>query len=268
MPSPPGQEVVWTEVGFEHPLGSVTKPPPGQVLLIDGDGHWTFTPNGPWTDLYKLIELRLPGDVHPIPPGKLPARLDVPLRLTRAARDQAPSLWVLRENATAAVDQLVQNLPDEIIGRLLFAVSGEKDDPTVILRARPSQKGPPELVVNAEAYVPLLQMGNLYAPMGAILEPPLRRERVRDLLAPRPEQVAWLAPVSAGVLGRVPRRDDRRDRVRAARGLGRVRRALARAVDRAVGPQRHLRVRVVRVRGRRVDRQAASRVRRGRLRRR
>jgi cellulose synthase operon protein C len=195
LPTPAGQSLVWTEVGYAHPLVDSVKPPPGQLLFVNGGEEWSSSPDGPWTDVYKLIDLQLPGEGVKLAPARLGKRLTVTLRLARGARDQAPNLWVVRHDALAAVDSLVQTLPEDVIARLLFAAAGTPENPIVILRARAAQKAPPELPIKAEPYLPLMQIGNLYAPADAVLEPPLRRERVRELLAPDPELITWLAPV-------------------------------------------------------------------------
>jgi hypothetical protein len=72
----------------------------------------------------------------------------------------------------------------------------EGGDPIVVLLARLGRQGPPDLALDAgvEAYAPLLQIGNLYVPSDAIVEPPLRRDRLRELLAPATERITWLAP--------------------------------------------------------------------------
>lgn len=189
-----GQEVVWAEIGYEHPLGPHIMAPSGEVVLIGADGKWTTFENGPWSDIYQLIDFRLPGDTSEHNQIEPPRRLEVPLKLANATRVESPSLWVIRNDAVNVVDRLVQTLPDDIIARLLFAVGGNEDDPVVILRARMGRSGPPQIDIAGESYVPLLQITNLYVPLDAIIEPPLRRDKLRELLAPTEDEIAWLAP--------------------------------------------------------------------------
>ncbi|MDB4959386.1 MAG: hypothetical protein JWO36_6955, partial [Myxococcales bacterium] len=132
-----------------------------------------------------------------------------------------PSLWVIRKNGLAVIDRLLDYLPEEIVARLTFAAttgpespsgdsaaaspsgdseaaspSGDSEAaPQIILRARTGRHPPPDLSLggDAEEYAPLAQMPDLYAPAGAIVEPPLRRERLRAIVGVDHGQVVWLA---------------------------------------------------------------------------
>jgi hypothetical protein len=103
-------------------------------------------------------------------------------------------LWVLRSGGAAAIDRLVAELPEDVIARLQFAAGAGADAP-VVLRARAGRQGPPALTLAADAYALLLGVPGLYAPVDALVEPPLRRERLRELLT-APEHVTWLAPLA------------------------------------------------------------------------
>jgi cellulose synthase operon protein C len=117
---------------------------------------------------------------------------------------------VIRERALEQIEQLVCTVPDEIVARLRFAVI-EQPDPRrggtntcVVIRARRSAKGPPALELDAEAYVPAAQIPDLYLPVGATIDPPLRPSRLRELLSDddpsQAQRVVWLAP--QGIEGR------------------------------------------------------------------
>jgi hypothetical protein len=196
VPVRPAQEVVFVELGFTHPLAQTIQAPPGEIVLIPKHGPWLTLKNGPWSDVYQLIDFQLPesGTAHdPIPP---PRRLTVPLRFSRGSRSEPASLWVVGKDPIDTVDRLVQTLPDDVAARLSFAVSaGDATGPVVILRARAGRSGPPEIDVAGEAYVPLLKIANLFLPRDRIIEPPLRRDKLRELLAPRDDEIGWLAPV-------------------------------------------------------------------------
>ncbi|WP_342381325.1 hypothetical protein NVS55_16840 [Myxococcus stipitatus] len=198
VPAIPGQSSVWVELGHVHPLASTLQPSPGSVLLIPGDGPWLSVSDGPWTDLYQLTDLRLPQPAEDWAPAPAPGRLSVQLRLTRAARTEAASLWVLRENAVAQVESLVHTLPETLLAQLRFAVVHSPEGPCVILRARHGRERPPELGLSAMAYAPLPQLADLYLPCDGLLEPPVRRDRLRALLAPVPDTVTWLHPTGGG----------------------------------------------------------------------
>jgi hypothetical protein len=196
LPTPAGQDLVWTEMGWEHPLVDLVRAPAGQLLLIPGNGDWRTLTLGPWTDIYQLFELQVP----PVTPLVTvpPPQLTVPLRLAPAARAEPASLWVLRVAAVAQVDRLRQQLPADTLERLLYAVGGTPEAPIVVLRARLGRQVPPALQLQGEAYAPLLSIGNLFAPVDKLLEPPLRRDRLRALLVPSVDRITWLAPVGDG----------------------------------------------------------------------
>lgn len=199
-PDPAGQERVWTEVGYRHPLAGAAVPsdqavraPDDAMLLIAGDGAaWTTLPAIGWRGLDAALELAVPGTPVAHVASPLLARRRVELRLSGGRREPA-SLWVVREHGLAALDQLLRYLPDDVVARLTFAASGGAD-PTIIVRARTGRTAAPELAFAvAETYAPLAQMPDVYAPAGAIVEPPLRRERLRQILGVAPGEVMWLA---------------------------------------------------------------------------
>jgi hypothetical protein len=198
VPAVSGQLSVWVEVGHTHPLARMLQPPPGTLLLIPGEGRWLTAPDGPWTDLYQLTDLRLPEPAEDWTPRTPEQRLSVPLRLTRAARTEPASLWVLRENAVAQVESLVHTLPEALLAQLRFAVAGTPEAPCIVLRARPGRERPPELGLSAMAYAPLPQLADLFLPCDGLLEPPVRRDRLRALLAPERDTVTWLHPTGNG----------------------------------------------------------------------
>ncbi len=202
LPSPAGQERVWTELGYAHPLAANAKPAPGTLALIPGEGPWLLLAEGPWTDLYQRLDVPLSPPQPAWTPGAPAQRLAVPLRLARSARPQPPTLWVVREKAVAQVEALVKGLPEAALAPLSFAVvsrAGEAE-PKVLLRARSGRDG--ALVVPGEAYAPLAQIPNLFAPYDCALEPPLRRDRLRELLAPDADLLTWLVPTQGGAFER------------------------------------------------------------------
>jgi len=199
-PSPPGQERVWTELGYHHPMVQAIQGPRDGLLLIAAD-RWRTLQVEAWTSLYKLIDVVLPGASaeHPALDAARLERLRVELELRRRAREATPTLWVIPESGVQVVDGLIQRLPEREIARLLFAVGGDPAAPVVVLRAREGRGRPPVLEIpEAVAQASWLDLNNLYLPADAILDPPLRRETIRTLLAPDPEQLTWLSPDPEG----------------------------------------------------------------------
>ncbi len=189
---------VWIEVGWTHPLADHLKPPAGKLLLASSRRPWSQVDDGPFRDVYEVMEFALPNAPSRWDEGELKARVRAALKLTAGGSADGAELWVLRDDAVAELNRFVQNADDQMLHRLAFAV-GEKDGrPVVVLRVRHSRLPPPELVLKAEAYKTYLKLPNLFMPAGRLLHPPLRRDMVRRLLADDPAQVVWLAPLDGG----------------------------------------------------------------------
>ncbi|HEU0030181.1 MAG TPA: hypothetical protein VFQ53_06095 [Kofleriaceae bacterium] len=208
VPDPNGQESIWTELGYRHPLASRLTVDKGQLLLVGSDGWRTVADDG-WKSLEAALELGVGGARVELTNVPLGERRKIELRFAPGRRD-APSLWVIRRGGTAAIDRLLEYLPEDVVARLTFAAAGRNastlsmpgmrlDDikeGAIIIRARTGRHGPPDLSLDAEEYAPLAHMPDVYAPAGAIVEPPLRRERLRTILGVEQGQVMWLAPVA------------------------------------------------------------------------
>ncbi|MEJ7604516.1 MAG: hypothetical protein WKG01_42065 [Kofleriaceae bacterium] len=189
-PDPAGQEAVWTQLGHRHPLAGRLVTEPGKLLLIAPDG-WRLVENDGWRSLESALQLAVSGPGVELAATPLETKRRVELRFAPGRRE-APSLWVIREGGMAAIDKLLEYLPEEVVQRLTFAAT----DRAIIIRARTGRHGPPDLSLDAEEYAPLSHMPDVYGPAGSIVEPPLRGERLRQVLGVDPGQVAWLAPVA------------------------------------------------------------------------
>ncbi len=212
-PDPRGQELVWTELGRKHPLAGRLQAEPDHLLLVADDG-WRHVRDQGWKGLDAALELAVTGTDTELAVGSLGERRRVELRFAPGRREP-PSLWVIRRGGTAAIDKLLEYLPEDVVARLTFAAAGRNatmlsvpgmrlDDMAegaIMIRARTGRHGPPDLSLDAEEYAPLSHMPDVYAPAGAIVEPPLRRERLRKILEIQPGQVVWLAPTAIRVPG-------------------------------------------------------------------
>ncbi|MGE0870836.1 MAG: hypothetical protein AB7P03_19875 [Kofleriaceae bacterium] len=195
VPDPIQQEAVWCELGAHHPLADQLRPASGNMLLI-GRAGWLSIASQGWLTLDAALDLTVTGGATLRPAAQLPARRKVMLRLAQGRRE-SPSLWVIRTNAIAEIDRMLEYLPEEVVARLTFAATGG-GNPTIIVRARTGRQPPPDLVLAAEEYAPVAQMPDVYAPAGTIVEPPLRRERLRAILGVEPGDLIWLARAGAG----------------------------------------------------------------------
>lgn len=192
VPSPAGQEAVWTELGFSHPLDGVIETPAAGLVLVTGEGDWWRLPDGEWIDVDQLVvPSGLPVAERLEPRADAP-RVQVTLQLARSARAEAPSLFVLQDGR-ATVEALVRSTPEAQLDNVLFVVAGD----TVILRARPGREANTG-ALPGDPYARVAEMPNLFAPAGLTVEPPLRRDRLRTWLAPDPDVVTWLSPTAGG----------------------------------------------------------------------
>jgi hypothetical protein len=196
-PDPGHQDQVWTELGYRHPLADRLRAEPGTLLLIGVDG-WRALRDAGWLGLDAALELTVPAGGAALAPAPGPLqRRTIELRLS-SGRRVAPSLWVIRRGGMAEIDRLLEYLPEDVVGRLAFAATAVMpggEPPIVLVRVRSGRHAPPELALAAEDYAPLADMPDVYAPAGAVVEPPLHRERLRAILGATGSDVLWLAPL-------------------------------------------------------------------------
>ena len=190
----------WIEVGYTHPLVERFKPTRGQLVLMRPPRSWVPLDDAPFQDIYEILDFTLPAAAVSWKESKESSRLKVPLRLGPSSSTDKPELWVLREQAVERLDALVRDASeDQLVHRLAFAVFQSEGQTAIVLRVRPSKQAPPVVVLeDSQAFRPYAKMPNLFLPCGRELRPALRRDRVRQLLAPDPDQVTWLWPGDDG----------------------------------------------------------------------
>lgn len=179
-------ERVLIELGYEHPMPPT--PADGAMVLITPD-RWELLPDGPFEDLLPHVHLIIASEPRAVGKAAEVPRIEVPLRLARAARRADATLWIVKKDALVEVERFVRSTPEEITHRYLFAVTDEKP-PRVLLRTRPGDRGTAEPAVGADAFASHPQVPNLFVPIDATIEPPLRHERLRALLAPDSTQLS------------------------------------------------------------------------------
>jgi hypothetical protein len=186
---------VWVEAGHTHSLVEYLKPTAGKFLLLRPPREWVFLEEGPFRDIYEILDFALPEAKVAWAEAETGPRLKVPLRLAAGGATEAPELWVLREQAFEQIDTLVKTADDHLLSRLAFAVGEHEGQKSIVLRVRPSKQAPPVLVLpDAVSFRPYLKLANLFMPSGLRLQPPLRRDAVRQLLANDPDNIVWLYP--------------------------------------------------------------------------
>lgn len=189
---------VWVEVGQTHPLAEQVKPPEGKVLLLRPPRVWTLLDDGPFRDIYEVLEFPLADAPARWHEGELGQKIRVTPTLKPGGPPDGAELWVLRDNPVEELNHFVQNADDQMLHRLAFAVGERGGEKTIVLRVRPSKLPPPVVVLKAVGYRPYLKLPNLFLPAGSRLHPPLRRDVVRKLLAEDTAQITWLTPGPEG----------------------------------------------------------------------
>ncbi len=197
LASPVGQDELWTELGYEHALTQHIKIPEQSLGLISANGDWQYLPNGKWISIYDAMQVELPGELHKQEAIDFSRHFIVKLKLVFAARTTSPTLWVIKKDAINMTENLVRHLPEKDINQLLFTVCGDVDHPIVILKSRPSQGHAPVLEITGESCSNWMDIENLFLPYDAIIEPPLRREKIKELLANDPDSLTILSPANS-----------------------------------------------------------------------
>lgn len=185
---------VWVEFGFQMPLADKLRVAEGNLLLIGGDGNWQWLDHATFADIYEILQFDLAHvqtDWHSVTPSE---KLQVPLRLVPGGASDEAQLWVLREEPMEQLDRLVRDTPNRDLAMLSFAVGQLDDQTTIVVRTRPSKSPRPELILNGTRYQPYSRIPNLFIPIGTSLQPLIRRDLLREMLAPDPTQIVWLHP--------------------------------------------------------------------------
>lgn len=193
---------IWVELGYTHPFVNRINAPEEQMLLLTAPQGWLAVDNAPFHDIYDEMELVLPDRKVEWKDSDLDEKISIPLRLTASGSPEPAELWVLRENAIEELNAFVQKSDNQLLDRLSFAVGEKGKKKTIIVRVRPSRQTPPVLVFSqdsdARGFRPFSKLPNLFLPMGWQLHPPLRRDKVRSLLADDPAILNWLYPDEDG----------------------------------------------------------------------
>ncbi|MFO0601030.1 MAG: hypothetical protein U0228_37320 [Myxococcaceae bacterium] len=192
VPAIAGQDRLWAEVGYAHPLDQAIEVPEAGMVLMTDTSRWWRLPDVTWVDVDQLVvPVGLPVESKLTSTPDVP-RVEVTLTLARAARPELPTLYVLPDGKKA-VEALVRSTPEAQLENILFVVAGD----LVVLRARPGREANTG-ALPGEAYARVLDLPNLFAPASYTVEPPLRRDRLRTWLSPDPELITWLQPTEKG----------------------------------------------------------------------
>jgi len=198
---------VWVEAGWQQPLVEQVKAPPGRVFVIRAPGLWTVHDDLPFQQ--ELSALPLPElpvaereRVRDGPPRQSRRPLPARLRLLPDPDDQPPEFWVIRDRPLEQLASLCGDLDDQQLARLEFAVVEQGGSRSAVLRIRPSRHTAPLLELPGDGYRSCLRLPNLFVPAHVGLQPALRRDALRQLLANDPDRIVWLTPLAQGEFSR------------------------------------------------------------------
>ncbi len=181
------QERIWLVLGYQHNVFNTIDVDVNTLALVDCQGHWQYYPQAEWIRLYDMLELSVATNLNQQWATVSPEKLQVSLQLVPKGRNEVATLWLIRDNALAVVEQLISRVPEQALAGLSFAITVAQNTPIIILRRRAHWHKEIFLEIDATECVSCASWDNtdnLYISDTAILEPPLRREKVKALLAP------------------------------------------------------------------------------------
>jgi hypothetical protein len=189
VPTPSGQEQIWSKVGYKHPLGQYITPNDKNIILILNSGRFVTLKAGPWTNIYDWMTINTPKVKTP-DVVKENKKLEVTLRLDQHINNKTPELWLVTEESV--LDNLCQTLSENELEKWLFSVIQANNKKGILLKPSRAQKFTPILNIDASGFCKYKDVENLYIPKNTSLEPPLTEQTVRDLLSQDPEKITWL----------------------------------------------------------------------------
>ncbi len=189
LPTAPGSRV-YVEASNTHPLSAMVGAAEGELVLIPAGGErWLRLPNGPYTDLYDVVDVALLG-ADKLEASPATDRVPVTLRFVRA-EPRRPSLFILPKGMRA-LEELLVSLPEVLVRRFSFARFEHEGRELVALLANEHPDGPPSIEIAGEAYARHRDVRQLYLPVGRAIDPPLRPARLTSRLARDPDELVWL----------------------------------------------------------------------------
>ena len=192
---------VWVQVGWRHPLAEQIQLPEGEVLFLRWPRIWDYRlpPN------FSVGPSEFPLGYQPPPttttttaPPQSIAPLPLRLVPMRPSLDALATLWVRPGTGAAEVLALANELPSELLGQLQLARLHHGEQSLCVLRWSGSAVPPVLSAAGWQEFVPYLRLIGLYVPKGFGLQPPIRRDRLRDRFGLSANRISWLMPTGAG----------------------------------------------------------------------
>jgi len=186
---------IWVPLGWTHPLADQIDLADGRILLIRPPFDWILLNDEPFREEWD----QFPCQERPIHfrDRSFPQPIPIYPKLVRSDQPSIPELWVLPKSSIPFLEQLIAQLDERVLGRLMFAIV-EQPSPTVLLRMKPGKGPPPMIELDVRGYAPYLKLPYLFLPVGRCLQPALRRDSIRKLLSTDGKSLVWLQPDESG----------------------------------------------------------------------
>jgi len=198
-PTPPGVTAfaehspsVWVESGYRHPIAAPMSPAKGQFTLIRKDNSW---------ELIVDLSVQANGATFNLPAIQSPqcsdnARSTLKIRVEpRLVRDRSPSmptLWTMPGDFPEPLRIWLNQVDDGLVRQLHVARINSNNGPMTVLRFQSGRDLAPPLMPGAVAHQSYLRIPNLFLPVAYKLQPPMRRDWLRELYAPMADRLYWL----------------------------------------------------------------------------
>src|SRR5258708_37677421 len=99
------------------------KPAAGQALLLRPERNWVAVEDGPFQDVYDVLDFKLRAASIEWQESQLKGKLSVPLKLVPGNAADVAELWVPAEEAVDQPDALVRDADERLMARMSFAVA-------------------------------------------------------------------------------------------------------------------------------------------------
>ncbi len=185
--------------GAEHPLRARLRglETGDRVWLLPDSQGFVAVPSREFTDLVPSLQLDLPRVVDRCWQARgEPPPVRIALRWGHRATPEEPSLWLLPDPGAPEVEALVERLAERDLRSLQLAMVAHGDSYRFLVRRLATGGGvreaPPE--IPGLAFAAYAGYGNLFLPRDRMLEPPVRKDRLRSLFGLVPGELVLLYP--------------------------------------------------------------------------
>jgi hypothetical protein len=189
---------IWVEIGFRHPFAEHLPSPRRALCLLRPRRQRELVTPRPFRPMVAPGSLVLPQ--LPLSCFEANDRHSIPISPTvvPAPRAEPATMWLFDVMPRDRLAMMVHSASEEILDRLEIAAGRSNGREIILLRAKRDRRDPPVLVTETAAFVSWLRVPNLLVPVGHSINPPLRRDSIRQMYAADPHRITWLNSASSG----------------------------------------------------------------------